>query len=241
LRVSAGRLAIVVVLVATIAPVIAPVIATGAGEPASKNYQTRFAALKPPVSGLSVTTEGGDKYLVVKNGTGKTVEVPGYDGEPYLRFLPNGKVEANASSPAKYLNGIRFGTPDSVQIPRSALLGGKPKWQQVATGGTYRWFDHRIHWMDKKPPPIVKDESKRTKIFDWKVPARVGGTPVTMLGTLTWVPAADASSGLSTGAIALIAVAVLALLALIALLIRRRRGPAPAGTARREKAAKEAW
>ncbi len=238
MRVSLARLSTVVALVA----LIAPAFARAAGEPSTKNYQTRFAALAPPVSGLAVTTEGGDKYLVVKNRTDKTVLIPGYDGEPYLRFLPNGEVDANANSPAKYLNGIRFGTPDAVQIPRSALLGGKPKWQQVATGGTYRWFDHRIHWMDKKPPPIVKDQGKRTKIFDWKVPARVGGAPVTMLGTLTWIPAGDSSSGLSTGAIALIVVAVLALLGVIAVLLRRRGPTAPADTPRRrEKAAKEAW
>jgi hypothetical protein len=227
--------------VAALVALIAPTFARAAEEPVTKNYQSRFQALRPPVSGLSVTTEGGDKYLVVKNGTGKLVQIPGYDGEPYLRFLPNGEVQANANSPARYLNGIRFGTPDSVQIPRSALLGGKPKWQQVATGGSYRWFDHRIHWMDKRPPPIVKDRGKRTKVFDWKVPARVGGTPVVMLGTLTWVPSGGSSSGLSAGVIVLIVIGVLALLALIAVLLRRRGGARPAGEPQREKAAKEAW
>ena len=53
-----------------------------------------------------------------------------------------------------------------------------PKWQAVSRDGTYRWFDHRIHSMEKGTPPQVKDESMRTKIFDWDVPMTVGGAPV---------------------------------------------------------------
>ena len=53
-----------------------------------------------------------------------------------------------------------------------------PKWQPVSRNGSYRWFDHRIHPMEKGKPPQVKDEGKRTKIFDWDVPMTVGGQPV---------------------------------------------------------------
>jgi hypothetical protein len=227
---------------------LVPVAAQAQDETGTENYKTELQSVKPAVSGLDVRTEGGDRYLFVKNGTGKTVAVSGYDDEPYLRFLPSGVVEANANSPAKYLNGIRFGTPDSVQIPISALSAKKPKWQKVSDNGSYRWFDHRIHWMEKKPPPVVKDQSKRTKIFDWKVPATVGATPVTLAGTLSWVPTASDSSGVSGGAIAAIVAGVLVLMALAAVLIRRRREPeatdgAPAGErpGGREKATKEAW
>jgi hypothetical protein len=214
-----------------------PALALGA-EPS--NYETKLEAVRPPVQGLDVKTEGGDRYLVVKNDTGKIVAVPGYDNEPYLRFLPNGTVEANASSPARYLNEIRFGTPENVTIPRSALASTKVKWEKVADGGTYRWFDHRIHWMEKEPPPVVRDESKRTTIFQWKVPAAVGGTPVTLAGTLSWVPtASSSSSGLSGAAIAAIVAGALVLLAALALVLRRRRRPATATPRRKE--AEEAW
>jgi hypothetical protein len=228
------------VAVASLVLVAAPAFA--ATEPNTKNYQTKLDAIQPAVKGLSVTTQGGDKYLVVKNQTGKLLQVPGYDNEPYLRFLPNGQVQANANSPAKYLNAIRFGTPDTVTIPPSALAGTKVKWVVVGSNGSYKWFDHRIHWMEKTPPPIVKDRSKRTKIFDWKVPAKVGGTPVTLSGTLMWVPAAAGSSGgLSGGAIAAIVVGAILVLAAVVLLVRRRR-PAPAGGAPREKkTTEEAW
>jgi hypothetical protein len=217
--VALARLATVVALLS----LLAPALVQGA-EPTTSNYETKLDAIRPSVEGLDVTTEGGDRYLVVKNDTGKLVSVAGYDDEPYLRFLPNGQVEANASSPARYLNEIRFGTPENVTIPRSALATTKVKWEKVADGGSYRWFDHRIHWMEKEPPPVVKDESKRTTIFQWKVPAKVGATPVTLAGTLSWVPTASSSdSGLSAGAIAAIVAGVLVLLAALALLLRRRR------------------
>jgi len=114
------------------------------------------------------------------------------------------------------------------------------KWEKVASNGSYKWFDHRIHWMEKNPPPIVKDRSKRTKIFDWRVPAKVAATPVTLAGTLSWVPVSSSSSGgLSGGAIAAIVAGALVLLAAVVLLLRRRRRPA--ATPRSEKAAEEAW
>jgi hypothetical protein len=219
---------------------IASAAAQAKGEPSTKNYQTKLASISPAVNGLIVNTEGGDRYLVVKNQTGKVVLVSGYDDEPYLRFLPSGEVQANASSPAKYLNAIRFGTPENVTIPPSALASTKVKWEKVASGGSYKWFDHRIHWMDKNPPSIVKDRSKRTKIFDWKVPAKVAGTPVTLAGTLSWVPtASDSSGGLSGGAIGGIAAGALVLIAAAVLMLRRRRPTAP--RPRSEKAAEEAW
>jgi LPXTG-motif cell wall-anchored protein len=217
--VALAKLATVVALLS----LLAPALAQGA-ESSTSNYETKLDAIRPPVEGLDVTTEGGDRYLVVENDTGKLVSVAGYDNEPYLRFLPNGQVQANASSPARYLNEIRFGTPENVTIPRGALATTKVKWEKVGDGGSYRWFDHRIHWMEKEPPPVVKDESKRTTIFQWKVPAKVGATPVTLAGTLFWVPAgSSSSSGLSAGAIAAIVAGALVLLAALALLLRRRR------------------
>ena len=61
----------------------------------------------------------------------------------------------------------------------------------VSDNGTYRWFDHRTHSMEKGIPPQVKDPSERTKIFDWNVPMEVGGAPVAAIGTLEWVPEAE--------------------------------------------------
>ena len=96
----------------------------------------------------------------------------GYEDEPYLRFLPSRVVEVNTRAPSKYANEDRYALRP---VPAQANSDATPKWQPVSRDGSYRWFDHRIHLMEKGKPPQVKDESKRTKIFDWDVPMTVGG------------------------------------------------------------------
>ena len=99
--------------------------------------------------------------------------VPGYEGEPYLRFLKSGRVEVNVNSPARYLNEERYG---GVTIPKTAGAKATPKWQLVAQGGEYEWHEHRIHWMSTIEPPRVKASGGKTlmKVFDWNVPLKVG-------------------------------------------------------------------
>jgi hypothetical protein len=212
-----------------------PVAAGGANQGYPQNYKTEVRALKPPVPGLKLEPAGGDRFLVLRNGTGKTVVVTGYDGDPYLRFRPDRIVEVNVNSPSKYVNEDRFGT---LEPPASATPNATPKWKVVARNGSYKWFDHRTHWMEKTIPQQVKDKSKKTKIFDWDVPLELGGRPVHVAGTLLWVPDA-ASSGVSAGLIVAIAAAALVALAGIVLLLRRRRGPPVERP--REEAPKEAW
>jgi hypothetical protein len=212
---------------------VLPAYAGAKDESYPANYKTQVRQLKPPVSGLKLEATGGDRYLRLTNGSGKMVLVKGYDDDPYLRFQPNRVVEVNIHSPSKYVNEDRFGT---LQPPASAVPGATPKWKVVSTNGTYQWFDHRIHWMERTLPPAVKDRDKRTKIFDWNVSMSVAGRPVQALGTLTWIP--DSSSGSSTLLIVAIVAAALLALAIAFILLRRRgRAPKPA----REHAAKEAW
>jgi hypothetical protein len=214
---------------------LAPSAAQGKDESYPQNYKTEVRAVKPPVSGLKLEPAGGDRFLVLRNETGKTVVVTGYDGDPYLRFKPDRVVEVNVNSPSKYVNEDRFGT---LEPPASATPDATPRWKVVATNGSYKWFDHRTHWMEKTVPQQVKDRSKKTKIFDWDVPLEVGGRSVHVAGTLLWVPTSS-SSGVSAALIVAIAVAALAVLAGIFLLLRRRGGRA--ADRPREEAAKEAW
>ena len=76
-------------------------------------------------------------------------------------------------------------------------------------------------------PPQVKDEDKRTKVFDWRVPIRVGSQPAQLTGTLFWQPAT--ASGVPTAAI-------VALVVLVAGDARAVRGHAPAPGRRRATA-----
>jgi hypothetical protein len=213
---------------------------------ADADVVSELRGTRPAASGLELKVADGDRFLSLRNETGKQVIVKGYEDEPYLRFLPNRVVEENTRSPSKYANEDRYAlTP----LPPQADSGAAPKWRAVSRDGSYKWFDHRIHSMERGTPPQVKDESVRTKIFDWRVPMTVGSAPVAAVGTLEWVPAD--SSGSSTGLIvALSAAAILVLAALAFLLTRRRRArpamaagaasPEPAERARHEPA-DEAW
>jgi hypothetical protein len=212
----------------------APLAARAADESYPQNYKTEVRALKPPVPGLKLEPAGGDRFLVLHNGSGKTVIVTGYDRDPYLRFRSDRVVEVNVHSPSKYVNEDRFGT---LQPPASATPTAKPKWKVVATNGTYKWFDHRTHWMEKSLPQQVKDRDKKTKIFDWDVPLKVDGRSVNVAGTLLWVPDSS-SSGISTAVVVGLVGAALLVLAAVILLLRRRSRPP---VERPREKAKEAW
>ncbi|MGH2855766.1 MAG: hypothetical protein ACRDLF_16455, partial [Solirubrobacteraceae bacterium] len=100
------------------------------------------------------------------------------------------------------------------------------RWSVLDRTGEFEWHDHRIHWMSPLLPPEVKDQGKRTKIFEWQVPIAVGARPATIEGQLFWVP----EEGTKTPAAAIVALVAIVLLGMaLVLLVRRRRGPrAPA-------------
>lgn len=209
--------------------------ATGA-RAADAGVVSTLEGLQPPARGLELEVAGGDRFLALTNGTGKQVVVKGYDDEPYLRFLPSRVVEVNTRAPSKYANEDRYALRP---VPAQASSDAPPRWQTVSRDGRYRWFDHRIHLMEKGTPPQVTDESKRTKIFDWDVPMTVGGQEVKAVGTLEWVPAS--SAGTSPLVFVGIAAAALAIGAGAFMLMRRRRTSAPAGPGGRREPAEEAW
>ena len=166
--------------------VFAPSAAADGG---SLNYRSKLVSVAPGVKGLTVTIVDGDDAVQLRNATGKNVLIPGYENEPYLRFLTSGRVEINVNSPAKYLNEERYG---GVKVPKEADAKAKPRWQLVAQGGSYAWHDHRIHWMSTDKPPQVKDAGKLAKVFDWVVPIGVGGERVKASGTSGGYPPANA-------------------------------------------------
>ena len=129
----------------------------------------------------STTTTGSS----CATGATAVVIVEGYRDEPYLRFRPDGTVQVNRRSPACYLNQDRFAR---CEVPRSADPKPTPSGRRSPRNGRYDWHDHRIHWMaNGPPPPQRKDESKRAKMFDWKLPVCRGGQPAAIDGTLTWL------------------------------------------------------
>ena len=176
------RVALLGVVAATL--IAAPVARADGGSP---NYSSKLISVTPAVKGLTVRVVDGDDAVELRNATGLNVLVPGYENEPYLRFLVNGRVEMNANSPAKYLNEERYG---GVTVPKTASAKATPKWELVSQGGTYIWHEHRVHWMSTNRPPKVEASGGNTlqKVFDWVVPMSVGGDRVKASGTLWWVP-----------------------------------------------------
>jgi hypothetical protein len=188
----------------------------------SYDYRSNITAVAPSVPGLSVEVLEFADRLLLRNHTGKTVTVYGYEGEPYARVLANGTAEQNVRAPATYLNTNFYA---QVTVPPIASSSAAPKWEVVDRTGEFEWHDHRIHWMSPIPPASVKNKSTRTLIFDWKVPIEVGNTKGAIAGQLFWTPES------SKAPLAVIILGVLIVVGgmLFVLFVRRRRARKAAG------------
>ncbi len=210
--------------------VLAPASVAHQGNP---NYRSVLRGVTPAQPGLKLVVVNYDDSFELTNRTGRTVVVQGYENEPYARVLPDGTVQVNRRSPASYLNDQRTG---DAPVPASASAKAAPQWQTVDRTGRFIWHDHRMHWMGTARPAAVKDPGKKTKIFDYAIPLRVGDQKPTINGTLYWV--GEPGGGPPTAAIALLALLLLGGIALV-IVVRRRRAEPPAPKA--EPGADGAW
>ena len=172
------------------------------------NYRSEVVA----VEGLGVdkvAIVGGDAFVRLTAVAGMTVVVLGYEGEEYIRYGQDGRVEVNQRSPAKYLNDDRYA---NVELPAEADASREPRWETVATDGTYSWHDHRTHWMSPTPPGSVLSggEGSTVPIFDWVLPLAGDGGQGRIIGTLTWVPSASGAPWAIVAFLALLVAAVAA-------------------------------
>ena len=197
------------------------------------NYRSILDSVTPPVKGLTLHVLNYDDRFELTNHSGRTVTVQGYNGEPYARVLDDGTVEFNKRSPAYYLNDDRYA---DVKVPASADPKAPPQWSVVDKTASMQWHDHRMHWMSQQPPSQVQGVTKKTKIFDWTVPLKVGATAGAIKGTLFWTP--QVQSGPPAMAINLLVGLVILVCIGIAVVRRRRTPSAPASAS---APAKEAW
>lgn len=185
---TASRLIVAFLSVAAAVTAVAltltpPAVAHGGG--GALGFRSTVTKITPATPGLSVTVVDFDDRLELRNGTGKPLVILGYEGEPYLAFR-NGRVYRNTRSPATYLNDDRFA---QVTLPRSADAKAPPAWEQVSRRELYDWHDHRIHWMSKTLPPKVQAaKNEPHHVFDWTIPARLDGRPLTIAGSLDYEP-----------------------------------------------------
>lgn len=163
----------------------APAWAHGADAPDGTDYRTAITGVSPAVPGLTVRAVEAGGRLELHNRTGRTIEVLGYQGEPYLEVRPDGVYE-NVHSPATYLNVSLRG---DAQPPPTADATRPPQWRKAAGEPVARWHDHRTHWMSAtRPPQVAADPAREHRIRDWTVPLRDGTGTVTARGTLDWLP-----------------------------------------------------
>ncbi len=198
------------------------------------NFESVVRAVSPAIPGFSVDVLNGDDRLEVANRGGSTVTIDGYNEEPYLRLSPDGTVAVNTKSPALYLNkdARTEGT-----VPPFADADAPPQWKVVERTGRYEFHDHRMHWMSTSVPEQVEDRSKRTKVFDWKVPVHAGARTAAIDGELFW----RGSSG-GPPAAAFAGLALIVLLGAAAVVVtRRRRAAGDGGPAADAPPREEAW
>lgn len=179
-----GAILLIVGFVLVANPV--PVSAHGSGGADATNYQA--VVEDPGAPGLSWKVYGGDSLLELTNATGDVVVVAGYDGEPYLRFVPDDGVYRNTRSPATYLNASRYANGG---VPADASPDAEPVWERVAGGSMFRWHDHRIHLMTPLLYPDLEAAPDREyRLLDFRIPVTIGpdSRHVEATGGLRWIP-----------------------------------------------------
>ena len=118
--------------------------------------------------------------LVLGNDSSEDVEVLADAGEAFLRIGPSGTF-ANLASPSWY----------AVQHPEATVAAPPPgvragpatpaRWERVSAARAYGWFDHRLHPAPLGAPPAA-EPGVVVRLDEWRVPVRVGGRPVDLLG-----------------------------------------------------------
>ena len=186
------------------------------GHEGNPDFRSEIEAVKPNPPGVSFEVLDYDADMELVDRGGHEVVIYGYEGEPFARVLGDGTVQKNQRSPSTYLNEDRYA---DVRVPTYADADAAPVWKTVDDSGTLRWHDHRMHYMATGTPPQVKDESRRTKVFDYAIPIAIDSRKGEIEGTLFWVGPADTAK--TPFLIAGVAILVLGGAAVVA--IRRRR------------------
>jgi hypothetical protein len=170
---------------------------SGAG---ATNFKTTLVSVAPAEPGLRMRVVENGSRLELSNTSSVEITVLGYQGEPYLRVGPQGVFE-NRRSPATYLNRTRQGGALGPDADYKAV----PVWQKTSDGHTALWHDHRIHWMLPQPPlPVRQRPAVQRLVFTWTVALVRAGQPVTVTGTLSWVPGPSALPWLALAGVLLV-------------------------------------
>jgi len=151
-------------------------LSLGASSIQATNTEAVIESVVPTLpAGVSIDVVGADSFLRVR-AAGHVVEVPGYEGEPYLRIDGDGRTRVNEASASAILNRDRYGSTAATDATSET-----PRWRTTGSNGTLLWHDHRIHWMSRSTPPTI-DEAGTVLEFD--VPVVVDSTTHVVSGVL---------------------------------------------------------
>ena len=153
-------------------PDVARADAPGPTDYRSEITQVATADGSPLPTGFVISVEGHDSFLLLSVEPGSTAEVPGYEGEPYLRFDADGSVFENRLSFSTIYNQDRYG---SAERPDYTDHSAEPEWIRVDDDGSYAWHDHRIHYMDPRPPIGAQPGDV---IIETSVPIQIDGVTI---------------------------------------------------------------
>lgn len=169
-RAQLRRVAQLLLAASLLAIADAPVAAADAAGPT--DYRTDIVSVDPQTAAIGVEMIGGDSFIGLEQLEPVEIVVFGYQGEPYLRFQPDGRVFENRRSPSKWRNEDRYGTD---KLPSFADPDASPEWIEVADDGRYAWHDHRSHWMQSVPPAGAEPDDQ---VLESVIPLQINGEAV---------------------------------------------------------------
>jgi hypothetical protein len=187
--------------------------------PDAAHYLTKIDSFAPSTQGVTASVSRDGSWVEVSNSTPNVLTVLGYSREPFLQISKT-SVSENSVSPSKFLNESLFGDV----TPSAAAADDVPVWTPVSTTNTYRWHDHRLHWMGVDRPPGVQAHPEAGQLIGhWTIHMLLDAQPIDLTGSLNWLPVKENLFPVTVGIGVNAAFAVLAAGFVGAILRRRRR------------------
>jgi hypothetical protein len=181
----------------------APVLAHNGTGGATSDYRVEITGYEGDPTGIDLRVVELGNRVELRRTSASSVIVLGYVGEPYLRLDGSGVAE-NTSSPAHYLNRDRFA---STSPPENLTATTPPTWEQLSTGRSVRWHDHRVHWMSTVPPEAVQQNPDSEQLVrEDRVDLIVDGRDVSADIRITWLPKPDRMGWLVVASVLVLAV-----------------------------------
>jgi hypothetical protein len=174
------------------------------------NYRSQIASISPSVGGVSVHLLDLGRKVEVTNRSSRTLLILGYSKEPYLRVGPAG-VFVNQASPTFYLNRPTT-TAGTQTVPKQYSATAPPVWFRTSSRHTVTWADRRTRQEGADPQSVTDNRGRQVLVSTWTIAMVHASTPITVSGTITYIPPPNGGAWLLVTVLAFLAVLGLGLL-----------------------------